>query len=203
MRRWDELADDATLNEAVEALRANGIEAEVAPDRDRAGERVLELVPHGAEVFTMTSKTLETIGVKKQIDESGLYVSVRQRLNDPSGITPDKEKRRMGAAPDWALGSVHAVTKNGRLYVASMTGSQLPAYAYGAARVIWVIGAQKVVDTAEDAIRRIYDYVLPLEDQRMRAAHGIGSAFNKLLTINREASPGRLRVIFVKERLGF
>lgn len=203
MATWDELANDATLKRVVAALSGNGIDAEIADNGAGARKRVLDLLPHGAEVFTMTSRTLETVGLKKEIEETGHYLSVRRLLSDPSVITSDKEKRRLGAAPDWALGSVHAVTENGRVLVASMTGSQLPAYAYGAGHVIWVVGAQKVVATEDDAIRRINDYVLPLEDQRMRAAYGIGSAVNKLLTIYREANAGRLRVILVKERLGF
>jgi hypothetical protein len=201
MPEWDESADDATLKRVVSALVGNGIDAEITDNGAAAKERVLSLIPHGAEVFTMTSRTLETVGLKQEIDESGLYVSVRKLLSDPS--TSGKEKRRLGAAPDWALGSVHAVTEDGRLFIASMTGSQLPAYAFGAGHVIWVIGAQKVVATGENVIRRIYDYVLPLEDQRMQAAHGIGSSVNKLLTINREVNAGRLRVVLVKERLGF
>lgn len=203
MAKWDELADNAALGKVTEALVRNGILAEIAHDRDRAKERVLAIIPQGAEVFTMTSRTLETVGLKEELDESGRYYSVRKQLSDPRGITSDKDKRRLGAAPDWAVGSVHAVTQNGKVFIASMTGSQLPAYAYGAGNVIWVVGAQKVVATDDDAIRRIYDYVLPLEDRRMHDAYGIGSAVNKLLTINHESKPDRLRMILVRERLGF
>jgi len=200
---WDELADDVALTKTAAALTANGIEAEIAHDSDRARDRVLSFIPPAAEVFTMTSRTLESLGLKAEIDESGRYFSVRKQLSDPAGSITEKEKRRMGAAPDWALGSVHAVTLDGRLFIASMTGSQLPAYAYGAAHVIWTVGAQKVVADADEAMRRIREYVLPLEDQRMRGLYNTGSSINKVLTICREVNPGRLRVILVKERLGF
>jgi acyl-CoA hydrolase len=203
MAQWDELADDSALTRTAAALVANGIEAEVAHDSDRARERVLSFIPPGAEVFTMTSRTLEATGLKAEIDESGRYFSVRKHLADPAGSMTEKEKRRMGAAPDWALGSVHAVTLDGRLLIASMTGSQLPAYAYGAEHVIWVVGAQKVVADADEAMRRIREYVLPLEDQRMRSLYNLASSVNKILTIYREVVPDRLRLVLVKERLGF
>jgi len=203
MAEWDNLADDAALSRAVAALSGNGIDAEVAEDGQRACQHVLSLIPAGAEVMTMRSATLEAIGLYAEIDDSGRYVSVRRRLADPEGVTPEKEKRRLGAAPDWALGSVHAVTEDGRLFIASATGSQLPAYASGAGHVIWVVGAQKVVVDAEAAVQRIYEYVLPLEDQRMRRTRGIGSSVNKLLRIDREVKSGRLRLILVKEHLGF
>ena len=41
------------------------------------------------------------------------------------------------------LGSVHAVTENGEVVVTSGTGSQLPAYLYGAAHVLWIVGTQR------------------------------------------------------------
>ena len=203
MAEWDNLADDAALSRAVAALSGNGIEAEVAEDGQRACQRVLGLIPAGAEVMTMRSATLEAIGLYAEIDDSSRFSSVRRRLADPEGVTPEKEKRRLGAAPDWALGSVHAVTEDGRLFIASATGSQLPAYASGAGHVIWVVGARKVVVDAEAAVQRIYEYVLPLEDQRMRRTRGIGSSVNKLLRIDREVKSGRLRLILVKEHLGF
>ncbi len=87
--------------------------------------------------------------------------------------------------------------------IASASGSQLPAYAYGAGQVIWVVGAQKIVQDLDDGFRRIYDYVLPLEDARARKAYGVGSGVNKLLIINQEKDPSRLKLILVRQKLGF
>jgi hypothetical protein len=52
---------------------------------------------------------------------------------------------RLMSTPDVIVGRVHAVTETGSLVVASASGSQLPGYAGGAARAIWIVGAQKVV----------------------------------------------------------
>jgi len=57
--------------------------------------------------------------------------------------------------PDFALGSVHAITREGTLVIASASGSQLASYVWGAANVIFVVGAQKLVTTAEEARERI------------------------------------------------
>jgi hypothetical protein len=40
--------------------------------------------------------------------------------------------------PDVMVGSVYAVTETGSLVVASASRSQLPGYAGGAARAIWI-----------------------------------------------------------------
>jgi len=113
------------------------------------------------------------------------------------------EMRRLGASPDYTLGSVHAVTEQGEVFVASASGSQLAAYVYGAGAVIWVVGSQKIVSDREAAFKRIYEYSLPREDERAREAYGMGSRVNKVLVVTREFMPGRITVILVKQELGF
>jgi hypothetical protein len=118
--------------------------------------------------------------------------------------TQSLEMQKLGAAPEWTIGSVHAITEDGQVVIASNTGSQLAAYAYGSPHVILVVGAQKIVNNLDDAMKRIYEYVLPLESERLRKAIGAPrSNVSKLLIINKEITVGRLTVIFVEEKLGF
>src|SRR5437899_2021500 len=111
--------------------------------------------------------------------------------------------RRLTSAPDVMLGSVHAVTESGSLLTASASGSQLGPYVTGAGRLILVVGTQKIVSDLEEGLRRINEYVFPLEDARAQAAYGVHSGVNKVLIINRELVPGRITVVFVDEVLGF
>ena len=113
------------------------------------------------------------------------------------------EMKKLGAAPEWAIGSVHAVTEDGKVVVASATGSQLPAYAYGSLHVLWIVGAQKIVKDMNEATKRVYEYVLPLESERAMKAYGMGSNVNKELIFNKEVTPGRITMIIVKEKIGF
>ena len=202
MGKWDQLADEKTVATTIEALKANGFEVYVAENREVAKQKVLELIPAGAEVMNMTSMTLEAINLAKSIAESGRFDSVRERLTEMSEAQAT-EKRRLGTAPEWTIGSVHAVTQDGHLLIASRTGSQLPAYAYGAAHVIWAVGAQKIVKNTDEGMKRIYEHTFLLEDQRARKAYGVGSGVNKILIINKEIQPKRATVILVKEKLGF
>ena len=73
---------------------------------------------------------------------------------------------------------------------ASASGSQLPGYAGGAARAIWVVGAQKVVPDLSAALRRVEEHALPLENARALEAYGMPSAVNRLLVLNAEPQPG-------------
>lgn len=204
MDKWDKLASKEEIDRAIQSLKENGIDAKFVETGEEAKKEVLSLIPKGAEVMTMTSTTLDTLGISKEINEGGNYDSVRSKLNSMNRETQNLEMQRLGAAPEWTVGSVHVATQDGHLLIASNSGSQLPAYAYGAAHVIWVIGTQKIVKNTDEGIKRIYEYVLPLESERARKAYGVpGSNVSKLLIVNKEVNPGRLTVILVNEVLGF
>ncbi len=207
MDKWTTLPADDVIKKTIDSLSKNGITAEVAENGDEAKQKVLSLVPEKKEVMTMTSVTLDTIGIPKEINESGKYDSVRQKLNAMNRQTDSLKMQKLGAAPEYTVGSVHAVTQDGRVVIASNTGSQLPAYAYASAHVIWVVGTQKIVKDFDEGMKRIYEYVLPLESKRSRKAYGLPDSWNsnvsKLLIINKELVTGRLHIIFVKELLGF
>jgi len=200
-RKYNVLASPELVEEAIRSLKNNGIQAVLVNTAQEAKEKVLESIPQGSEVFTMTSVTLEACGLTEEINESGKFRSVRDQL---SKETDENVKRKLGAAPDWAVGSVQAVSQDGKVLVVSNTGSQLPAYAYGGGRVIWVVGTQKIVKDFDEGLERIYDYVLPLESERAKKAYGVpGSNVSKLLVINKEINPERLMIVFVSEVLGY
>ncbi len=114
----------------------------------------------------------------------------------------DFATQAIGGQPDYALGSVHAVTAGGTLVIASASGSQLASYAWGAAKVIFVVGAQKLVPTLAAAQERIYQHSLPLEDARAQAAYGQHSQVGKILEIHQEL-PGPIHVVLIRQQVGF
>jgi bisphosphoglycerate-independent phosphoglycerate mutase (AlkP superfamily) len=202
-RRFGTLSDNARVKRTAAALEANGIKVLRAAGSAEAKRIVLDLIPDGAQVNHGASKSLEETGIIDAIEKSGRYEHLRPRLWSMDRKTQADEIRRLGAAPDVMLGSVHAVTETGSLITASMGGSQLGPYVSGAGRVILVVGTQKIVSDVEEGLRRINEYAFPLEDARAQLAYGINSAVNKVLIVNREVVPGRITVVFVDEVLGF
>jgi hypothetical protein len=198
-------ADDGTVERTAQALRAKGYEVFVADDAATARQIVLELLPKGAEVSQGASRTLEQTGITSAIEESGDYDAIRPKTHKLDYKTPEGRAlgRKMGASPDWWLNSVHAVTEDGRLVIASNTGSQLGPLAFGAGNVIFVIGTHKIVRDLDEAFRRIEEHVVPLENERMQSLYGINTNVSKVLIINREVRPGRFTVVLVREPLGF
>src|SRR6202022_510398 len=198
-----ELASDKQLDAAAAALERNGISSSVVDSGEQARNAVRSIIPIGAEVFNNTSRTLESIGIAEDIERSGLYQPLRPRLYQMDREMQAREMRQLAATPDYVVGSVHALTEEGSLLIASASGSQLGPVASGAGQVILVIGAQKIVRDVAAGMRRIYEYCYPLEDARARQAYGVPSGVNNILVINKVVTPGRITAIIAKERLGF
>ena len=196
------LAGDDQISTVVAALNARGMEALVVESGEEARRRVLALLPEGAEVFTAMSRTLETLGLSEAINDPTRYKPVRPQLRSLDRLAQEREWRRLQSSPEYVVGSVHAITEQGQVLIVSASGSQLAGYVFGARRVIWVVGAQKIVRDLDEGLRRVREYSYPLEHQRIQALGMPGSFVAKILLIERER-PGRISIILVKEALGF
>ena len=200
---FSRLASGQQIRAVAKALERSGITANVLDSGEQARQAVRSLLPVGAEVYNNTSRTLEVIGVAEDIERSGLYQPLRPRLYQMDRQMQGREMRQLAAAPDWVVGSVHAVTEQGSLLIASASGSQLGPIVSGAGHVILVIGGQKVVPDLNTGLRRIYEYCFRLEDARARQAYGVPSGVNNVLIINKAIAAGRITAILVNEQLGF
>jgi acyl-CoA hydrolase len=200
--RFTALPDDRTLSATVVALEEHGFGVDVVDDLDAAREVVLSRIPQGSTVMTNTSVTLQEAGIADAINNGGPYESARNAMLALDFASQAQQMKAIGGQPDYALGSVHAVTRDGTLVIASASGSQLASYAWGAAHVILVVGAQKLVPTLEAARERIYRHSLVLEDARAIAAYGQNSSVGKILEIHQEL-PGRIRVVLVRRSVGY
>jgi hypothetical protein len=200
--RFTALPDEATLVATVVALEEHGFSVEVVDSLDAARGAVLARIPHGSSVMTNTSVTLQETGIADAINDGGPYESARNKMFALDFATQAQEMKAIGGQPDYALGSVHAFTQDGTLVIASASGSQLASYSWGAANVIFVVGAQKLVPNADAARERIYQHSLVLEDARAQAAYGQHSSVGKILEIHQEL-PGRIHVVLIRQPVGF
>ena len=200
--RFTALPDEGTLADTVAGLEEHGISVEVVDDLDLARESVLARMPEGSSVMTNPSVTLQSTGIVRAVDEGERYHSARTKVLALDRATQLREIKATMGQPDFALGSVHAITRDGTLVIASALGSQLASYAWGAANVIFVVGAQKLVPDLDAARDRIYEHSLRLEDARALEAYGQNSRVGKILEIHQE-DPGRIHVVLIRAVVGF
>jgi hypothetical protein len=207
MMAYDTLPAPEIVQRTVEAVKARGIHAEQLETKEAALARVRELIPPGFVVMTGGSVTLRQIGFEEiLISGNHPWRNFKADLLAEKDPVKQSAMRREGTLAEYYLGSVNALAETGELVFASGSGSQLPAYAYSSRNVIWIAGAQKIEPTLDDALRRVREYVLPLEDQRQKSiGNKAGSRINRILII--EGEPAYLRrnltLILVNQILGF
>ena len=203
MRNYAEVVTEDALSTAKTALEANGFTVKVDNDADAAREAVLDMIPEKSEVFTATSVTLNETGLTKELNESGKYISARDKFA-PLAQDPETklQSRQLGSASEYALGSVHAITEDGQVVMASNTGSQLPNFVYGADHVIWLAGTQKIVKDMNQAMDRLEKHTFPLEDERAKQAYGVNSIMSKVVVFKKDP-PHRITIVLIKEAIGY
>ena len=196
------------VRKTIDAIRARGVTVALAETKEAALTQVRTFIPGGATVMTGSSITLEQIGFEALlISGKHPWQNFKAKVIAEQDYAKKTALRKQATLVDYFLGSVNAIAETGEIVIASATGSQLSAYAYSCNNIIWVAGTQKITPTVETAVRRIRDYVLPLEDQHMKQLFGkeAGSFIGKLLILEREAPylHRSVNLVLVNEVLGF
>jgi hypothetical protein len=114
IREFRTAASSSEVETVSAALIRNGFNAAVVESRQQAREAVRQLLPTGAEVFNNTSRTLEALGIAQDIERGGKYQALRPHLYRMDREMQGREMRQLGAAPDYVVGSAHAVTLGSR-----------------------------------------------------------------------------------------
>lgn len=203
---YDTLVNKERIAKVVATLKEEGIEAIVVETKAEALARIKEFIPAGASVMNGSSVTLEEIGFIDYLKEG------KHGWNNlHEGIILEKDPvkqellRKQALLSEYYLGSVHAIAETGELVIGSNTASQLPHVVYTSPNIIFVVGAQKIVATLDEGLKRLREHVVPLEDKHTQGLYGIHTALNKIVIWNGESAfnKRRVRMIIVNEKLGF
>jgi hypothetical protein len=200
------LADAAVIAKTATNIAPRNIQSHIVADRAAALDLIKELIPAGASVQIGASRTLEEIGFIDYLKaEKHGWDNVHGKVATEKDPAKQAELRKHATLADFYLGSVHALTEEGEMLIASNTGSQMPNIVYSSENVIFVVGAQKIVRDRTAAFERLQSHVLPLEDERMMQAYGMHTQLSKILLFEKESAfTGRkIHVILVGEKLGF
>lgn len=203
---YNTLATKEIIDKTIESLDSKNIRTFLVQDGIEALAEIKELIPQGMSVMNGSSKTLEQIGFIE-------YLKSREHgwNNLHEGILAEKDPvkqailRKQSVLSDFYLGSVHALTENGEFIFGSNTGSQLPHIVFTSANLIFVVSTKKIVTDLAEAMKRLEEYVVPLEDENMKKKGASGTALNKILIFKNEnpALGRKINMILVEEDLGF
>ncbi len=195
--------DQAAIDRTVAGLKSRNVDAVAAENGDEARQILIDMIPDGAEVFKSTSETLDTIGYSDYIRETDRYRNLYLEIAEEPDRDRQRELRRLASVAEFYVGSVHAIAETGEVIVASGSGSQLGAYVYGAKTVIWVAGVQKICPSLDDALARVKGFSVERHHEWAIAQGRAAAPLGKLMIFENEQSPDRIRMVLIKESLGW
>ena len=199
------LASAETIQKVMENVKPRNITPMLVQTKEEALEKLKSLLPDGAELMTGTSTTLQEIGFVDLLKSGNHpWKNLKDAIVAETDPAQQLALRKQSTLVDYFIASVHAITEDGQMFIASGSGSQLPSYAFSSNHVIWVVGTQKIVKNLDEAFKRLHEYTYPLEDQRMKSTGTPGSTIGKILIFDKEIMPYRhITLLLVNEKLGF
>lgn len=204
--KYDILATKESIDKTVKGLSSRNVETIVVKNGAEALGKIKKLIPQGVSVMNGASTTLNQIGFIEYL-KSGSHGWNNLHANILNEKDPAKQAvlRKQAVLSDYYLGSVHGLAETGEFVVASNSGSQLPHIVFTSPNLIFVVSAKKIVPTLNDAIQRLKEHVMPLEDARLLKAHGVHTSLNKMVIFeNENPMLGRkVHMLIVEEDLGF
>lgn len=183
-------------------------------DADEARDKVMSLIPEGATVILTGSQTLEQIGVKPILRDSGKYDTLNPY--EP-GIEPGEDiaRRRRGMTADVMVSSTNAITEDGALVNLDGMGNRTAGMIFGPAKVVLAVGMNKVVADEEEAWVRIRNYSAPLNNRRINTPNPCTETgfcqdcnskrriCNYFTVIERSYIPNRIHIVLIGQDLGY
>ena len=197
------LTDEAAIQRTIGALKARNMDALIVDSGSDALSVLKEMLPEGAEIYNNTSETLDDIGFSDYAAHNPRFHNFHDDLVSESDPQKQRDIRRNSSLADYFIGSVQAIAESGEVVVASGSGSQIPAYAFNATHVIWVVGVQKICPTLDEAIARVRGYTVDRHDAWLVDQGRSPAPIGKLMICEREGVPGRITVILIRQSLGW
>lgn len=200
----------------IKAWEKRNIAGKYLEDKIQAAENILKIIPPDCSIGFSGSKTLEELGIIKQLEQRGNKVFNPYK----EGISREENLKiiREASQADYYLGSANAISQKGELVFFSGYGNRTAGISF-AKKVIIVCGINKLTKNIDEAIKRSRAYATPLNCKRLNWAsaclrEGICRDEEcffpeykrmccQILIIEAEVTPDRLRVILVGENLGF
>lgn len=203
---YNTLPTKSSLDRTILSLSSKGYKVFSVQNSKEALKKIQEIIPDGSTIMNGSSTTLNQIGFTDLLKQNNhKWNNLHEMIVNEKDPVKQSKLRKEATISDYYIGSVHAITEDGDMVIASNTGSQLPNIVFSSNNLVLVISTQKIVSNLSEAIDRLENYVKPLEDKRSTEVYGVPTSVNKVLIFKGE-NPymGRtVSVILVNEVLGF
>lgn len=200
-------------NTIVKALKDRGYKALYVNTKEEALNSVMEMIPETASVAVPGTVTIREIGAMEALSSRGNSVVHHW---DPE-LTPNTKNVRLAKelVCDVFLTSSNSITHDGRMVNIDGAGNRLAGMCWGAGKIIYVVGMNKVCNDLDSAIKRVRDVATPINASRLgidvpcaKVGYHVGCTLPntvcRAILISEYATIGRdATVVLVGESLGF
>lgn len=214
MKELEKWLGEKQLLRVEKFLRDRGFNTFLAPDKEAAKNKILEMIPEKATIGIGGSITIRQLNIIEELEKRGHIIY--QHWKEGLSLEEDLEIRRKEITSDVHLSSVNAITFSGELVSIDGIGNRVSAQIFGPRQVIVVAGKNKLVMNLETALWHIKNVVAPLNAKRLNLDLPCGELgycveecnsskkMCRVITIL-ESAPSRTPfwVILVNEDLGF
>jgi len=202
---YSKVPNNETIEKTIAALKDHGVDTILVENKKQALEEILKNIPEKSKVMNGSSTTLIEIGFSEMLKSGNhKWINLHEEILKEIDRTKKSDLRRKSITDaDYFLCSVNAITEDGKLVAVDASGSRVGALPFAAKNVLIVAGANKIVPDIEGAFGRIKNYVINLENKRALKVYGVKSSLNKWVIIEKESVLNRIKLILVKEPLGF
>jgi L-lactate utilization protein LutC len=203
------VASNDSIEKTKQSLESKKYKVTVVDTKEDALQVLKDSIPKGASVNNAASITLEEIGFVNHLKGETGWDNLHAKILTETDPAKQSELRRQATVVDYFVLSPSAVSETGSFVVVDASGSRVGPISFGAKNVIFVLGANKIVPTYEDAVKRAQDFQFPVESARARiayAAYGLqGSQINNFLAVHSGNPFGapRYQFIIVRDKLGY
>ncbi len=153
------------IERTVKALNDNGMVGYYIKSNDHLFEVLSELVDKAAVVGLGGSMTLFENGVHDWLKQQDIQFLDRYKKGLKQSQIDKMRKQSLFA--DIYFTSSNAVTETGHLFNVDGIGNRVAAMIYGPAKVIVIVGSNKIVPDDDAAVERLRRIAIPMNNMRL------------------------------------
>ena len=207
-----ELRNERLAERMIKNLKRRNMEAFYCKTSEETIQKVLELIPDGSSITWGGSMTIRDMGLPDALRKKGIYEVLDRDL-----VEGNEEKVQMyvrAFTTDVYLSSANAISEDGVIVNIDGNGNRVAAITWGPKKVIFIIGLNKVAQTAEAALARARSTASPINAARFDiktpcqvdgVCHNCNSpeSICNYVHFLRNSPHGKHTVILVGENLGY
>jgi L-lactate utilization protein LutC len=204
--------DINTVNKLKENFKMRNIEIEYFESLKEVKLSLLKIIDEGCTVGIGHSATLQKMNIVSALIERGTVVYDKELAKTKDEVKMLKKKALI---TDWYITGSNAVTLDGKIINVDHSGNRVAAITFGPDKVIVVVGKNKIVENAEEGIKRVKNIACPLNAKRAgynppcvelnRCVDCTSKerVCNVLSIIEGQADKNRMKIFIVNEECGF